>query len=161
MPREEAAFHRSTGTGRRQRSPMTNTDRKELDFGSFQMRKITLIAASIGLLASSALAQSSFDGTYDGVSRASGGRPRDLAGRAGSHVGPGCPFVSGVPVPLTIRNGVVHSSAWSGTVDSNGAISIQNRNGDRVDGTIAAGTIRGQYQGLGCVVTFVWQQSQH
>jgi hypothetical protein len=41
---------------------MPTTVRKELGFGSFQMRKITLIAASIGLLASSALAQSSFDG---------------------------------------------------------------------------------------------------
>jgi hypothetical protein len=122
------------------------------------MRSITLIAALTALWALPALAQSSFDDTYDGVSRVSGARPRDLAGRAGSHVGPGCPFVSGVPVPLTIRNGVVTSSAWSGTVGSNGAITMQNHRGDRVDGTIVAGTIHGQYQGLGCVVTFVWQQ---
>jgi hypothetical protein len=124
------------------------------------MRNITLIAALIALLASSALAQSPFDGTYAGVSRESGARPRDLAGRAGSHVGPGCPFVSGVPVPLTIREGVVRSSAWSGTVDSNGAITMQNRRGERVDGTITGQTIRGQYHGLGCVVTFEWQKPQ-
>jgi hypothetical protein len=43
------------------------------------MRKVAPIAASIALLASSALAQSSFDGTYSGVSRVSGGRPRDLS----------------------------------------------------------------------------------
>jgi hypothetical protein len=127
------------------------------------MRTVTLIAASIAVLASSALAQSSlssFDGTYAGVSRVSGGRPRDLAGRAGSQVGPGCPFVSGVPVPLTIRNGVVHSSAWSGTVDSKGTITVQNSRGDRVDGSIIGQAIHGQYQGLGCVVTFEWQKSQ-
>jgi hypothetical protein len=124
------------------------------------MEKVTLIAALTAVLASSALAQSSFDGTYTGVSRESGARPRDLAGRAGSHVGPGCPFVSGVPVPLTIRNGIVSSSAWSGTVGSNGTITMQNRRGERVDGTIAGGTIRGQYQGLGCVVTFEWQKPQ-
>jgi hypothetical protein len=113
------------------------------------MEKVTLIAALTAVLASSALAQSSFDGTYDGVSRVSGARPRDLAGRAGSHVGPGCPFVSGVPVPLTIRNGVVHSSAWSGTVDSNGAITMQNGRGDRVDGNIIAGTFTANTRGLG------------
>jgi hypothetical protein len=38
---------------------------------------------------------------------------------------------------------------------------MQNGRGDRVDGTIAGQTIRGQYQGLDCVVTFEWQKSDY
>ena len=83
-----------------------------------------IVLAMLALSAPSALAQSPFDGTYAGVSRASSARGRDLAGKAGTHVGAGCPWVSGVPAAFSVRNGIVQSKVWSGSVDSSGAISI-------------------------------------
>jgi hypothetical protein len=120
--------------------------------------RFTIIIAMLVISAPPVLAESPFDGTYAGVSRVSGARGRDLAGKAGTHVGTGCPWTSGVPASLSVRNGIVHSKIWSGSVDPTGAISIQNRYGDRVTGTISGETIHADYQGTGCSVTFVWQK---
>jgi hypothetical protein len=120
--------------------------------------RLTFVSVVLALYAASAFAETPFDGSYSGVSRVSGARGRDLAGKAGTHVGAGCPWTSGVPAPLSIQNGIVHSKVWSGSVDPTGAISIQNRYGDRVAGTISGDTIHGDYQGTGCSVSFVWQR---
>ena len=117
-----------------------------------------IVLAMLALSVPPALAQSPFDGTYTGVSRVSSARGRDLAGKAGTHVGSGCPWVSGVPAPFSVHNGIVQSKVWSGSVDSSGTISIQNRYGDRVAGTISGDTIHADYQGTGCSVSFVWQR---
>lgn len=117
-----------------------------------------IVLAMLALSVPSALAQSPFDGTYAGVSRVSSARGRDLAGRAGTHVGIGCPWVSGVPATLSIHDGIVRSKVWSGSVDPGGTISIQNRYGDRVAGTISGDSIHAEYQGTGCSVSFVWQR---
>ena len=114
-----------------------------------------ILLALLALSAPSALAQSPFDGTYAGVSRVSGTRGRDLAGRAGTHVGAGRPWVSSVPALFSVHNGIVRSKGWSGSVDPAGAISIQTRDGDRVAGTISGDTIHADYQGTGCSVSFV------
>ena len=121
------------------------------------MRSAILLVL-LALSAPSALAQSPFDGTYVGVSRVSSARGRELAGRAGTHVGSGCPWVSGVPAAFSVHNGTVQSKGWSGSVDPSGAISIQNRYGDRVASTISGDTIHADYQGTGCSVSLVWQR---
>ena len=117
-----------------------------------------IVLAMLALSAESALAQLPFDGTYAGVSRVSSARGRDLAGKAGTHVGAGCPWISGVPASFSVHNGIVQSKVWSGSVDPSGTVSIQNRYGDRVAGTIAGDTIHADYQGTGCSVAFVWQR---
>ena len=120
--------------------------------------RLAIVLAMLALSAPLALAQSPFDGTYAGVSRVSSARGRDLAGRAGTHVGAGCPWVSGVPASFSVHNGTVQSKVWSGSVDPSGVISIQNRYGDRVAGTISGDTVHADYQGAGCSVSFVWQR---
>ena len=120
--------------------------------------RFAIVLAMLALSAASALAQSPFDGTYAGVSRVSSARGRDLAGKAGTHVGAGCPWISGVPASFSVKNGIVQSKVWSGSVDPSGTVSIQNHYGDRVAGTIAGDTIHADYQGTGCSVSFVWQR---
>ena len=120
--------------------------------------RFAIVLIMLVLSVPSALAQSPFDGSCSGVSRISSARGRDLAGKAGTHVGTGCPWVSGVPAALSVHNGTVHSKIWSGSVDPTGAVSIQNRYGDRVTGTISGDTIHADYQGTGCSVSFVWQR---
>src|SRR5215472_3305918 len=117
-----------------------------------------IVLAMLVLSAPSPLAQSPFDGTYAGVSRVSSARGRDLAEKAGTHVGAGCRWVSGIAAPFSVHNGTVRSKVWSGSVDPSGTISIQNRYGDRVAGTISGDTIHADYQGTGCSVSFVWQR---
>ena len=117
-----------------------------------------IVLAMLALSVPSTLARSPFDGTYAGVSRVSSARGRDLAGKSGTHVGTGCPWVSGVPAPLSVHNGTVQSKVWSGSVDPSGTISMQNRYGDRVAGTISGDTIHADYQGTGCSVSFMWQR---
>ena len=117
-----------------------------------------IVLAMLVLSAPSALAQSRFDGTYAGVSRVSSARGRNLAAKAGPDVGTGYPWVGGVPAQFSVHNGIVRSKVWSGSVDPSGAISVQNRYGDRVAGTISGDTIHADYQGTGCSVSFVWQR---
>ena len=117
-------------------------------------------SATASLIATTALADT-FDGQYVGVSRISGGRPRDLNGRAETSVGQamggaGCPFATGVPVPLTIRDGTITSSAWSGYI-GNGTVAMKNRRGDKLTGILSGDTIRAEYWGT-CIVSFTWRK---
>ena len=95
---------------------------------------------------------STFDGKYAGVSA-------DVSKYRSS--GERCPREH-VPDPLTITNGAVHSAArdrWTGTVDAQGGLVIRNRRAMRVNGQIdPQGTIKGEYHGPACIVTFVWRK---
>jgi hypothetical protein len=51
--------------------------------------RLTFVSVVLALYAASAFAETPFDGSYSGVSRVSGARGRDLAGKAGTHVGAG------------------------------------------------------------------------
>jgi len=94
-----------------------------------------------------------FDGKYVGVSREST--------KAGSNPGAKC-LPSGVPAPLTIRNGVIGkpgSDGWQGTVSPQGAVTMHNANSLRIDGQIdPQGTLRAHYSGPACITTFVWRK---
>lgn len=67
-----------------------------------------------------------------------------------------------MPDPLAITNGAVHSSGrdrWAGTVDPQGGMVIRNRRAMRVNAQIdPQGTIKGEYHGPACIVTFVWRK---
>jgi len=93
-----------------------------------------------------------FDGKYTGVS-ADVSKYRSRGER--------CPREH-VPDPLTITNGTVHSAArdrWTGTIGPQGSLTLRNRRAMRVDGQIdPQGTIRGEYHGPACIVTFVWHK---
>lgn len=87
-----------------------------------------------------------FDGDYIGVSRRSGGS------------GDKCP-PNEVPAALIIRNSVVLGMWWQGTVSARGDLVIRNPNFRPVDAEIdPQGTIRGQYGGSACTVSFVWRK---
>jgi hypothetical protein len=94
-----------------------------------------------------------FDGTYAGVSRA--------AAPYGSGPSRGC-VASGVPAPLTITNGVVHTRArgyWEGRVSPQGAVGMRKSDASRLDGQIdSEGTLRGQISGTNCVYTLIWRK---
>jgi hypothetical protein len=94
-----------------------------------------------------------FDGRYAGVSRESTRTP--------AFPGAKCP-PNGVPAPVTIRNGVIGtpgSGGWEGTVSPQGAVTMRNSSAVRLDGQIdGQGTIRAQYGGAGCTMTFVWRK---
>jgi hypothetical protein len=94
-----------------------------------------------------------FDGKYAGVSRESS--------KAGSNPGAKCP-PSGIPAPLTIKNGVFGTSGgqgWEGTVSPLGALVMHNGGSMRVDGQIdSQGTISANYSGPACIVTYVWRK---
>jgi hypothetical protein len=93
-----------------------------------------------------------FDGKYIGVSG-------DVS-KAGSTERQ-CPR-GGAPKPLTIRDGVIKpptGKGWTGTVSPQGAVVIRNQYSMRVDAQIdPQGNVRGQYNGPGCVVTYVWRK---
>ena len=121
-------------------------------------RSKVLLAIAASVIAMPAAAQApgpatAFDGKYVGVSRESS--------KAGSNPGAKCP-PSGVPAPLTIRNGVIGrpgSEGWQGTVSQQGALTMRNANSVRVDGQIdPQGTIRAQYSGAACIITFAWRK---
>ena len=117
-----------------------------------------LILTIVGLALSTPVAAqapgptSAFDGKYAGVS-ADVSKYRSRGER--------CPREH-VPDPLTITNGAVHSAArdrWTGTVDAQGGLVIRNRRAMRVNGQIdPQGTIKGEYHGPACIVTFVWRK---
>jgi hypothetical protein len=92
-----------------------------------------------------------FDGQYAGVSRELSKPGEKPSGKC----------ASGVPVPLTIWNGVVRSDkgGWQGAVSPQGVLAIQ-WNATRVDGQInGQGVITGQgSDAVGCTFTFVWQK---
>ena len=94
-----------------------------------------------------------FDGKYVGVSRESS--------KAGSNPGAKC-LPSGVPAPLTIKNGVVGKpggEGWQGAVSPQGGLTMRNANSLRVDGQIdQQGTITTRYSGPACITTFVWRK---
>jgi hypothetical protein len=94
-----------------------------------------------------------FDGKYVGVSRESS--------KAGSNPGAKCP-PSGVPAPLTVRNGVIGNpgtEGWEGTVSPQGALVMHNGGSMRVDGQIdAQGGITAKYSGPVCIITYVWRK---
>jgi hypothetical protein len=99
-----------------------------------------------------------FDGKYVGVSRESSKNPS--APRAKCNTGRAI-----VPAPLTIKNGVVGTpggQGWEGTVSSQGTVTMRNSSAMRLEGQIdGQGTIRAQYGGTGCMITFIWRkQSQ-
>jgi hypothetical protein len=84
-----------------------------------------------------------FDGDYVGVSRESS-----------------C-LANGVPVTLTIRNGVVTGGSWQGNVNPKGVLVMGNGLAPRVDGQIdSQGIIRahGSSSAGGCTVTFAWRK---
>ena len=93
-----------------------------------------------------------FDGKYVGVSRESA--------KAGSNPGAKCP-PSGIPAPLTIKNGVIGTGgqSWEGTVGPRGALVMHNGGSMRVDGQIdPQGTITAKYSGPACIITYVWRK---
>jgi hypothetical protein len=94
-----------------------------------------------------------FDGRYIGVSIE--------ISKSGSHPGR-CPAVNGKPAPLVISNGVVHTPGkgwWEGTVSPQGIVVMHNPNSLRVDAEIGTnGTIRGQYSGPSCILTYLWHK---
>ena len=94
-----------------------------------------------------------FDGRYIGVSRESS--------KAGSNPGAKCP-PSGVPAPLTIRNGVIGrpgTGGWEGTVTPQGALAMHNGGSMRVDGQVdSQGTITAKYSGPACIITYIWRK---
>jgi hypothetical protein len=95
-----------------------------------------------------------FDGTYAGVSR-------EVSKNPSAHRANQCPK-SGVPGPLTIKNGVARwpgGEGWEGTVSPEGGLMMHAQNGGRFDGQIdGQGTIRGQIGGWGCTGTYVWHR---
>jgi hypothetical protein len=116
---------------------------------------ITAAACTLAMLAG-AQAQvptTAFDGKYVGVSRESS--------KAGSNPGAKCP-PSGVPAPLTIKNGVIGrpgTGGWEGTVSPQGALSMHNGSSMRVDGQIdPQGAITAKYSGPACIVTYAWRK---
>jgi hypothetical protein len=99
-----------------------------------------------------------FDGTYAGVSREGSAYMKDVPNRY-------CGGGRGVPVPLTITNGVINytsGSGWEGIVNPQGGLVMRNSRSSRIDGQIdSQGIIRAQVSGTGCVVKLIWQkQSQ-
>jgi hypothetical protein len=121
-------------------------------------RARTLLTIMVLTLTMPAAAQApapttSFDGRYIGVSRESA--------KAGSNPGAKCP-PSGVPAPLTVKNGVVGkpgTEGWEGTVSPQGALVMRNGGSMRVDGQIGSqGAITAKYSGPACVVTYVWRK---
>lgn len=118
--------------------------------------KVLMTVASLALtmpVFAQVPAPAAFDGKYVGVSA-------DVAktGRARSER---CPREH-VPDTLTIANGAVHSAArdrWTGTVGPQGSVTLRNRRAMRVDAQIdQQGTIKGQYGGPACTVSFVWRK---
>jgi hypothetical protein len=95
-----------------------------------------------------------FDGRYAGVSR-------EVSKNPSAHRANQCPK-SGVPGPLTIKNGVARwpvGEGWEGTVSPEGALMMRTSNGGRFDGQIdAQGAITGQIGGWGCSGTYVWRK---
>jgi hypothetical protein len=95
-----------------------------------------------------------FDGTYAGVSR-------EVSKNPSAHRSTQCPK-SGVPGPLTIKDGVARwpgGEGWEGTVNPEGDLTMRAPNSGRFDGQIdGQGTIRGQIGGWGCTGTFVWRK---
>jgi hypothetical protein len=93
-----------------------------------------------------------FDGKYIGVSG-------DVS-KAHSTQGQ-CPR-GGAPKQLTIKDGVVKpptGKGWTGTVNPQGAVVMRNQYSMRVDAQInPQGTVRGQYNGPACIVTYVWRK---
>jgi hypothetical protein len=94
-----------------------------------------------------------FDGKYVGVSRESS--------KSGSNPGAKC-LPTGVPAPLTIRNGMIGKpggEGWQGAVSPQGGLTMRNANSLRVDGQIdPQGTITAKYSGPACIATFVWRK---
>ncbi len=105
-----------------------------------------------------------FDGNYAGVSREmyQYSRPSAAPTSASPDRGPKCAGRNGIPVPLTITNGVVRATGrgtWVGTVNPEGFLVMRNRNYIRVDGHVdTQGIISGQYSGTFCVITYVWRK---
>jgi len=114
--------------------------------------KVILTIAGLALATPVAAQTSAFDGKYAGVSA-------DVSKYRSS--GERCPREH-VPDLLTVMNGAVHSAArdrWTGTVDAQGGLVIRNRRAMRVNGQIdPQGTIKGEYHGPACIVTFVWRK---
>jgi hypothetical protein len=100
-----------------------------------------------------AAATTAFDGKYVGVSRESS--------KAGSNPGAKC-LPSGVPAPVTIRNGAIGrpgSGGWQGTVSPQGGVTMHNANSLRIEGQIdPQGTLTAKYSGPACIMTFVWRK---
>jgi hypothetical protein len=88
-----------------------------------------------------------FDGFYRGVSRISSERQ--------------CLFRPGIPEPLTVENGLVKSQSWTGSIDSDGRLTLYNRAhyGVSVAGWIdGAKVISASYSDARCNVSFVWRR---
>jgi hypothetical protein len=98
----------------------------------FDGAKVLLTIAAC-MLATSVAAQApapvttAFDGTYAGISRE--------VSKAASNPAAKC-LPSGVPAPLTIRNGAIGrpgTGGWEGTVSPQGALTMHNGGSMRVD----------------------------
>ena len=111
-----------------------------------------MLATAVAAQAPSATT-TAFDGKYLGVSRESS--------KAGSNPGAKC-TLSGVPAPLTIRNGVIGQAGtggWEGSVTPQGTLTMHYGGSMRADGQIdPQGTITAKYSGPACISTFVWRK---
>jgi hypothetical protein len=114
---------------------------------------IAACAVALPVAAQAPAPTTAFDGKYVGVSREST--------KAGSSPQAKCP-PSGVPAPLTIRNGVIGQPAsrgWQGTVSPQGGVTMHDANLLRIDGQIdPQGTMTTKYSGPACITTFVWRK---
>jgi hypothetical protein len=117
---------------------------------------VTIAAFALGMPAAAqapAPATTAFDGKYVGVSRESS--------KAGSSPGAKCP-PSGVPAPLTIKNGAIGrpgTGGWEGAVSPQGGLTMRNANSLQIDGQIdPQGTITAKYSGPACIITYVWRK---
>jgi hypothetical protein len=113
---------------------------------------IASLAAATPVAAQTPGSASAFDGKYTGAS-ADVSKYRSRGER--------CPREH-IPDALTITNGAVHSAGrdrWSGAVDPQGTLVIRKRRAMRVNGQIdLQGTIKGEYHGPACIVTYVWHR---
>ena len=97
-------------------------------------------------------ATTTFDGTYAGVSMHVTKATRESAK---------CPY-GGVSASLTIKNGLIgppSGKGWRGTINSQGAVVMQNQYAMHVHAQIdAQGNVTGQYIGPQCNVTYLWRK---
>jgi hypothetical protein len=122
-------------------------------FRPLMLLPIAASAVAMPVAAQAPVPTTAFDGKYVGVSRESTRTP--------AFPGAKCP-PSGVPAPLTIKNGGVGTpggQGWEGTVNSQGTVTMRHSSAMHLDGQIdGQGTIRAQYGGAGCNITYVWRK---
>ncbi len=116
------------------------------------------IAASVAtiILATTANAAGTYDGTYAGTSLTLTGTT------SGSGKGNACGTNATVPAPLTIANGHAQTKWGDGTlvgdVDPSGKLIMHSNLAGRFEGQIdPSGTLRGNFQGY-CIFALTWRR---